>query len=57
MCHASPGTRVVVIRDPASIEYILRAEGKYPVRDLGASDRYAWLFKHKSKETIPFAVE
>ena len=47
----------MVIKDPESIEYVLRAEGKYPARDTGISDRYAWLYKNKIKLPVPFTLE
>ena len=42
------GKNSVAIRDPGSIEQVLRVEGKYPERGLG--DGYSWLYKNRAKQ-------
>ena len=36
----------MLVKDPDSIEQILRAEGKYPVRDYGLANGMSWLSKN-----------
>ena len=40
---------MVAIKDPDSIELVLRAEGKYPVRDFAFTDGLYWLATNKTK--------
>ena len=48
--HFKLGNKMVLIKDPDSIEDILRAEGKYPRRDLTFSEGMKWLTEHRLKE-------
>ena len=48
------GNKLVVVKDPDSIEHILRAEGKYPVRD--PTDGMYWLIKNVAKELPTFSL-
>ncbi len=48
---------IVVLKDPTVIENVLRAEGKYPVRDTVFTPKFAWLFKNRGKAPITFPFE
>ena len=52
-----PGSSIVVVKDPDTIEYVLRAEGKYPSRDDIVTKNIAWLYKNRSKQTLALAIE
>ena len=43
--HTTGGRDMVLISDPNSLEAILRAEGKYPMRDTSVTPRMTWLLK------------
>ena len=43
------GRDLVLIRDPDTIASVLRAEGKYPQRDMGMTDGMNWLQKNRVK--------
>ncbi len=48
---------MVILKDPASIENVLRTEGRYPVRDTMFSANTAWLIKHRAKAPVIFSLE
>jgi hypothetical protein len=50
-------TNIVVFKKPESMEAILRAEGKYPVRDVIVSTQLKWLSENVAKEVPSFAIE
>ena len=43
----------VIIRDPNTVESVLRAEGKYPVCDNFFTQALNWLIKHRVKALPP----
>ena len=51
------GTNLVIVRSPDAIEYVLRAEGKYPRRDIGVTDGVRWLLKNRVKVTTSMVSE
>jgi hypothetical protein len=50
-------TNIVALRNPESMEAILRAEGKYPVRDAVVSNNIKWLAKNVAREESSFIIE
>jgi len=48
---------MVIVKDPSVMEGVLRAEGKYPIRDTVFTPKFAWLFKHRGKEPVTFPFE
>lgn len=48
---------MVCTKDPASIEYVLRAEGEYPVRDVLVTKHFAWLYRNRAKQEPNFVFE
>jgi len=44
------------VKDPATIEMVLRVEGKYPVREKLFTPNFAWLYENSFKKppTLPF---
>lgn len=50
-------SNVVVLKDPNVLEYIIRAEGKYPVRDNLFSEKLAWLYRNRLKQLPPIGTE
>ena len=40
---------MVLVKDPSIIERVLRAEGKYPIRDTTFSPNIVWLYKNRLK--------
>ena len=51
------GNRFVVIRDPQSIEDVLRAEGRYPDRNQTMTAGIRWLTENRAKQPSPFAMQ
>ena len=51
------GNRFVLIRDPQSIEDVLRAEGKYPDRNQTMTSGIRWLTENRAKQLSPFAMQ
>ena len=47
---------MVLVKDPSIIEVVIRAEGKYPIRDTMVSPNFAWIHKNILKRTpnMPF---
>ena len=37
---------MIIVKDPSVIEYVLRAEGKYPLRDV-INKRLGWLYQNR----------
>ena len=48
---------IVILRDPAALEYVLRAEGEYPVRDDVMSSRMTCLFTKKAQLPVSFTFK
>ena len=51
------GNRFVVIRDPQSIEDVLRAEGRYPDRNQTKIAGLRWLLEKRAKQPSPFGIQ
>ena len=47
-CYSYVGNNIAVTKDPNAIESVLRAEGKYPVRDSDSTVKLRWLFENKT---------
>ena len=39
---------MIIVKDPSVIEYVLRAEGKYPRRDMVVNKRFGWLYRNRT---------
>ena len=39
---------MIIVKDPSVIEHVLRAEGKYPLRDVVINKRLGWLYKNRA---------
>lgn len=48
---------MIVTKDPASVEQVLRAEGKYPLRDTIITKNLAWLYREVAKQEPGFFAE
>jgi len=48
---------MVLVKDPSTIEKVLRAEGKYPVRENFVSGKVSWLFENRLKKTLPMGFQ
>ncbi len=46
----------MVVKDPATIEKVLRAEGKYPIRERLFTPNFVWLYENSLKETPTIAL-
>ena len=51
------GNTTVVFKDPDALEMVLRAEGKYPQRDLIATPRLKWIIEKGMKVSCPIGFE
>ena len=46
------GNYSVLVKDPSTIENILRAEGKYPERDNTFMKNFCWLFENRLQKPL-----
>ena len=51
------GKRFVAIRNPAAVETVLRAEGKYRRRDINMTDNMNWLARNRLRRLPPLGME